>query len=54
MSTFSHCFIFLQEHTSDVVTIQIDDFSIVSGAWDDSIVIRDFLDPVPACSIFEN
>ena len=36
-----------QEHSSGVYGLQIDDFQIVSGSNDDTILIWDFLDPVP-------
>ena len=40
-----HCL--SQEHSHWVNSLQIDDFQIVSGSRDDTILIRDFLDPVP-------
>ena len=36
-----------QEHSGGVFGLQFDDFQIVSGSEDDTILIWDFLDPVP-------
>ena len=36
-----------QEHSHLVLSLQFDDFQIVSGSLDDTILILDFLDPVP-------
>ena len=36
-----------QKHSGSVLSLQFDDFQIVSGSLDDTILIWDFLDPVP-------
>jgi len=36
-----------QEHLEDVNSLQFDDFQIVSCSDDDSILIWDFLEPIP-------
>ena len=44
---FNNSFLLLQEHSGRVFRLQFDDFQIVSSSHDDSILIWDFLDPVP-------
>jgi len=36
-----------QEHSSIIRSLEFDDFQIISGSRDDSILIWDFLDPIP-------
>ena len=36
-----------QEHLDLLLSLQFDDFQMVSGSLDDTILIWDFLDPVP-------
>ena len=37
----------LQEHTGIVEGVQCDDFQIISGSYDGTLLIHDFLDPTP-------
>ena len=39
--------VFLQEHSGRVFRLQFDDFQIISSSHDDTILVWDFLDPVP-------
>ena len=41
-----------QEHTGRVFRLQFDDFQIVSGSHDDTIVIWDFLGAEPGSDVF--
>lgn len=43
LSLFSHS----QEHSGRVFRLQFDDFQIISSSHDDTILVWDFLDPVP-------
>lgn len=36
-----------QEHSGRVFRLQFDDFQIISSSHDDTILVWDFLDPVP-------
>lgn len=47
MHTCVHFFTCIQEHTGRVFSLQFDNFQIVSGSHDDTILIWDFSHPKP-------